>query len=241
MGSRMAPHFSRFSNSWGRTQTSTNRAVLWGVVLRLLLKILPGQRLSAHETTCHRPWGVIHPHSVTHRPWSVEFRIEFRRYFFATRACKLSQTKDCNKRWCISGSFRGQDLFWEFGKKIEMSLLQSVEQQKPYVFGPFHDWTPQCEDWTPKSPPSKARIFFRWIFWPLLGQRCRSVTWYEFHYQNRKKSLALRFFCLNLTPTVMKTSRIMAHLRDMQFSICFHDYLRLKGTEIRGPFSLLFW
>lgn len=60
-------------------------------------------------------------------------------FFLQTRACKLSQTKDCNKRWCISGIFRGQDLFWESGKKIKMSLLQSVKQQKPYVFGPFHD------------------------------------------------------------------------------------------------------
>ena len=56
-----------------------------------------------------------------------------------------------------------------------------------------------------------------------------------------RKVLPCNFFCLNLTPTMMETSRSMAHLRDMQFSIGFHDYLRLKGTEIWGPFSLLFW
>ena len=69
---------------------------------------------------------------IAHDPWS--FASSFAGIFF----CKLGHVSSV-KQWCISGIFRGQDLFWEFGKKIKMSLLQSVEQQKPYVFGPFHD------------------------------------------------------------------------------------------------------
>ena len=66
----------------------------WGVVLRLLLKILPGRRLSAHETTCQPPMGHHPPafsNPIAHDPWS--FASSFAGIFFANSGMQAQSNK----------------------------------------------------------------------------------------------------------------------------------------------------
>lgn len=160
--------FQQIFKLLGTHSSSTNRAVLGGWFYGCCWKSFRDGDFQHTKPPATATWGVIHPHSVTPSPMirGVSHRVS-PVFFFATRACKLSQTKDCKKRWCISGIFRGQDLFWESGNKNQDESLTKCWAAETLCVWPVHDWTPQCEDWTPKSPPSKARHFFRWIFWPL--------------------------------------------------------------------------
>ena len=177
---------------------------------------------------------------IAHDPWS--FASSFAGIFFATRACKLRTVTSVG----IFQGFSGVRIcFGSLGKKSRWVSYKVLSCRNLMCLAVSWLNTTVWRLNTKVSSFKGTHFFdgFSGHFHGIFSYGKGVGVWSDTNFITRtgRKVLPCNFFCLNLTPTMMETSRSMAHLRDMQFSIGFHDYLRLKGTEIWGPFGLLFW
>lgn len=146
MGSRMAPHFSRFSKSWGLKHQQIGQFLRGG-------STAAAENPSGTETFSARNLPPPMIRGVSHRVSPV--------FFLQLGHVSSVKQRTATSIWCISGMFRGQDCIRNLEKnQDEQSSWVSTNcwAAETLCIRPVHDWTPKCED--AKVSSFKSTSFF---------------------------------------------------------------------------------